>query len=154
MLYDFLDGAALLMMLGLLMVAGLLIRRTLLYRVGATLHCAARIAPFRSSRGWRLGVVRYTATHLQWFRLFSFAPGPALALVRRELEVVGRREPRGSELHAVAHGAVVTTCVGRDASGAEVRVEFAFSDGVLTGFLAWLESSPPGAHRKRQRRPV
>ena len=44
---------------------------------------------------------------------------PARTLSRRELQVIGRRQPSGAESWAVQAGAV-------------------------TGFLSWLESAPPG----------
>jgi hypothetical protein len=67
-------------------------------------------------------------------------PAPAPVLSRRTLEVVRRRPPSGSEQRALQEGAVVLECrVG------ERPVELAMQPSTVTGFLAWLESRPPGA---------
>ena len=64
---------------------------------------------------------------------------PTRVLSRRDLHVVERREPRGAEVYSLLSGAVVVRC--HDTSG---QVELAMTPDALTGFLAWLESSPPG----------
>ena len=60
-------------------------------------------------------------------------------LSRRDLRILDRRDPRGPEVFALLAGAVVVRC--RDGVG---PVELAMGPDTLTGFLAWLESSPPG----------
>ena len=59
----------------------------------------------------------------------------------RDLQVVERRSPRGPEVFALLADAVVVRCLDGDGPGS---IEFAMSPDTLTGFLAWLESSPPG----------
>ena len=147
MVFDILDSAGTLVLLVVLAFVGLIIRHTLLRRSGATLHCALRLGSARPGRGWHVGVMRYSAGRLQWFRLFSFAPNPKVALMRRSIEVVARRAPRGFELHSIPHGAVVARCTARTADGESIQLELAMGARALTGFLAWLESAPPGAHQ-------
>ena len=55
------------------------------------------------------------------------------------LEIVDRRLPLDGEAYAVPEAASVLHCRvdGQD-------VELAMAPGVLTGFLSWLESAPPG----------
>jgi Protein of unknown function (DUF2550) len=92
-------------------------------------------------QGWTLGTARYAEDMLEWYRVFSFSPRPRWVFPRRELEVRGRRVPDGPEALALLSGAVVLEC-----SWGERWVELAMADDALTGFLAWLESAPPGQH--------
>jgi Protein of unknown function (DUF2550) len=55
--------------------------------------------------------------------------------------VVDRRSPRGPEVFALLADAVVVRCLDGEGPGS---VELAMGQDTLTGFLAWLESSPPG----------
>lgn len=91
--------------------------------------------------GWTLGVGRYDGDSLQWYRLFSLATRPQRVLSRSRLTVVERRRPGNAERDALAAGAVVVVC-----SQEGRLVELALSEPALTGFLAWLEASPPGTH--------
>jgi len=145
--FDILDSAGLLVLIVVAVTVGLLVRRMLLHRSGASLACALRVESSRSGRGWRLGVARYTPSHVQWFRLFSAAAGPKFTFARRGFDVVARRRPRAFELHAIPYGAVVASCRAVTAAGETLEFELAMSEAALTGFLAWLESAPPGAHQ-------
>jgi hypothetical protein len=145
--FDILDSAGLLVLLAVLLLGALIARRRFLRRRGATLDCALRIGAARAGHGWRLGIVRYTPAHLQWYRVFSVSLQPKFTIVRRSIEVVGRRYPRGFELHSIPHGAVVAQCTARTSDGRPVGLELAMGEAALTGFLAWLESAPPGAHQ-------
>ena len=154
MVFDILDAAAMLALLVVLAAFGLLVRRTLLRRQGAALPCALRIGAVRPGHGWHLGIMRYTPQQLQWFRIFSAAPHPKLALMRRRIEIVGRRQPGGFELHSIPQGAVVIRGAAVTSDGEPVDLELAMGERALTGFLAWLESSPPGAHQRPGVRPA
>jgi hypothetical protein len=61
-------------------------------------------------------------------------------LSRRDLQVVGRRAASDPERLALPEGAVVLSCQGRGGP-----VDLAMQPSTMTGFLAWLESRPPGA---------
>jgi hypothetical protein len=149
---DILDSAGVFVVLVVLLAVSLIARGALLRRNGASLPCALRICSSRVGHGWRLGTVRYSPRHLQWFRIFSLSPGAKFTFARRRIEVVGRRAPRGFELHSIPHGAVVVRCNTTTAEGDSLEVEFAMSERALTGFLAWLESAPPGAHQNTDAR--
>jgi len=71
--------------------------------------------------------------------VFSLAPRPRFVYRRSDLEYVGRRDPEGAEAYSLYSGHIVVSC--RTAQG---LTEFAMSPDALTGFLAWLESAPPG----------
>jgi hypothetical protein len=125
-------------------------RRLTLMRGGGVDVCLRRRSAFEGRRGertmakdtsagWHFGVGRYRGDELAWFRLTSFRPGPTVVLDRTELEIVDRRPPTPAESYAIPAADSVLNCrVG------ETTIELAMSPGVLTGFLSWLESAPPG----------
>ncbi|MFC5061325.1 DUF2550 domain-containing protein [Actinomycetospora atypica] len=88
-------------------------------------------------RGWHSGIARYRGNQFRWYRVSGLRSGPNVVLDRFDLEILDRREPRHTELHAPGH--TVLRC--RTAEGA---FELAMSGDVLTGFSSWLESTPPG----------
>lgn len=90
--------------------------------------------------GWHLGIGRYRGADFAWYRIMSLRLGPDRVLSRDELEIAERREPGGAEAYALPGGATVLRFTEGDTSAIEV----AMGPGALTGFLSWLESSPPG----------
>lgn len=92
-----------------------------------------------TSIGWRAGVGRFGGDRFSWYRLTSLRPGATLQLDRTALEILDRRAPTRSETYVIPPDAAVLRC---RASGRDV--DLAMSPDVLTGFLAWLESTPPG----------
>lgn len=94
---------------------------------------------------WLAGVGRYRGDDLAWFRLTSLWPGPTVIVDRTVLEIVDRRSPTEAESAAIPTAGVVLSC--RMPTGA---LELAMPPGVLTGFLAWLEATPPGRTGYRQ----
>jgi hypothetical protein len=136
------DVLAALVALGLVALGLLVLRRRFLSRRGGTFDCSLRLRPAanpRTGQGWTLGIARYSGDTLEWYRVFSYSLRPKRVLGRRELQVVDRRDPQGAEVFSLLSGAVVVRCVG--AGG---PVEFAMNEDTLTGFLSWVESSPPG----------
>jgi hypothetical protein len=96
-------------------------------------------AGVRDGRGWSYGIAQYGADRVDWYRIFSYAFRPAAVLTRRDLEVVGRRDPDGTEELALFPGWTILDC--RFGAG---YAELALSEDALTGFLSWLEAAPPG----------
>jgi hypothetical protein len=140
-----LDAVGLLLLLALLYGVCLVLRRRWISRDGGTFEFSVRVRSARAGRGWLLGVGRYSADELEWFRIFSLAPGPKLRFSRGDLEYVGRRDPVGAEAYSLYTGHVIVTCetsVG--------PLEVAMSPDALTGFLAWLEAAPPGRRARRR----
>lgn len=136
-----LSGAVLALVLLGLFVFGL--RRRWIQRSGGTFDCSLRWnAPEGAEaggKGWAYGVSRYSGDHIEWFRVFSYAPRPRRVLERGSIEVLDRRAPRGEEELALLSDSVILVCAHRGD-----RVELAMSEDALTGFLAWLEAAPPG----------
>jgi hypothetical protein len=122
-------------------LVSLAIRRRFLQHAGGTFDCSLRLDRFLLGPGWILGLGRYAGDRVEWFRAFSFSPRPRVSLWRRELEVVERRAPSGTEAVTVLEEAVILVLANRGRS-----VELAMSAAALTGFLSWLEAAPPGAH--------
>jgi len=123
-------------LLPLLVVA---FRRRLLQRGGGAVELSLRLGASTPGRGWALGVGHLQGDELRWYRVFSLGVRPRRTLLRRELHVVRRRQPGRSEALALLEGAVVMEC-----STPSGPVELAMSPSAETGFLAWLESAPPG----------
>jgi hypothetical protein len=96
-------------------------------------------AAVRDGRGWSYGIAQYGADRVDWYRIFSYAFRPAAVLNRRDLEVIGRRAPEGTEELALFPGWIILDC--RLGAG---YAELALSEDALTGFLSWLEAAPPG----------
>src|SRR5450631_247582 len=107
---DFLDGAGWLVVVLLAIVVALVLRRRVLVRRGATVHCGLRLDSNKPKRVWQTGMARYTNEDLEWFRLMSLRYQPNSTFVRRSVQIVGRRYPHGAELLAVPHGSVAITC--------------------------------------------
>lgn len=126
---------------GLLVLFALTARRTLLRRRVGTFDCSLRLTGGKYGRGWLFGLARYSGDGLAWYRVFSLSPRPRYVYSRRELTVRGQRKPAGPEAMALLSGAVVVEC-----GVAGQKIEFGMSPAAVTGFLAWLESAPPGHH--------
>jgi Protein of unknown function (DUF2550) len=140
---------AIVLVLIVLAAAALAFRRYLLERSGGTVDCALRSPPATSA--WRLGVLSYQHDSLRWYGALSVLLRPEYVFHRRALSVVSRRPAEPSE--AVTLGVdrlVVEVSVKPPAADSGLSsaqaVELAMTEQALTGFLAWLEASPPGSH--------
>ena len=133
------------LLLAVLAVAvALVVRRVQLLR-GGGVDVSLRRRVVRGATGWHVGVGRYRGDELCWFRLTSLWPGPTVVVDRTLLEIVDRRVPTEAEVDAIPTAGVVLRC-----RTPARTVELAMAPGVLTGFLAWLEATPPGRTGYRQ----
>ena len=133
--------AGLVLLAVVLVLATLAVRRVRLVRRGGV-DVALRTDPDRAASRWHLGVARYQGDEFAWYRVTSLRSGPDTVVRRRGLTIVARRTPAGSEAYAMPAGAVVLRC--RMRAGELRELELAMGADALTGFLSWLESSPPG----------
>jgi len=129
--------------------AALATRRFLLERNGGTVECALR-RPARTGN-WRLGLLSYQRDELCWYGALGVLLRPEQVLHRRGLTVVSRRPGGLAESAALGADRIVVEVAAKppaDASGSPggEHVELAMSEEAVTGFLAWLEASPPGSH--------
>jgi hypothetical protein len=125
--------------IAVLALGSLFLRRRLLARSG-TIELYLRLSNLVVGRGWAPGFARLVGDQLRWYRMFSFAPRPRRVLARRALTVESRRPPSGSERFSLPDDWVILRCTSHHAP-----VELAMAPSTLTGFLSWMEASPPGA---------
>jgi hypothetical protein len=129
---------AALLALAVLAAAGIAIRRILLERGGGTVECGLRRS---QDHGWRLGLAAYQPAELRWYDAFGVLLRPRAVFARGALSVVARRPADAWESASLGQDMVVVKCRLAECGG---PVELAMGEAALTGFLAWLESAPPG----------
>ena len=129
---------AALLALAVLAAMGIAIRGVLLGRGGGTVECGLRRGP---DQGWRLGLAAYQPAELRWYDAFGVLLRPRAVFARKALSVLSRRPADALESASLGKGIVVVEC---SAGERAAPVELAMSEAALTGFLAWLESAPPG----------
>lgn len=108
-----------------------------------------RALPAGSDRGWRHGSVDYTDQALVYYRLTSLRPGRTATLGRREIELVGRRSPDGTELEIMDPATVILHLKVTARQGPVREYEIAMEPVLVTALLSWLESR--SARRTRRR---
>ena len=140
---------AVVLVLLVLAAAVLASRRYLLERSGGTVDCALR-SPAESG-AWRLGVLSYAHDSVRWHGALGVLLRPEYTFHRRSLSVTSRRPAEPSEAVTLGTERIVVEVSVKPAADslgslADDHVEFAMTDQALTGFLAWLEASPPGSH--------
>lgn len=138
------DGIGALVLAAALLLALLVVRRLLLTRAGGCLGISLRREA--AHHRWTLGLGRLEREQLVWFRLFSLGVRPRHVIDRKALAVVERRRPTGAESLVLPADAVVFACQARGET-----LEVALPESTIPGFLAWLESAPPGASLRRRR---
>jgi len=124
-------------------------RRYLLERSGGTVDCALRSPA--GSGAWRLGVLSYAHDSLRWHGALGVLLRPEYTFHRRSLSIIARRPAEPSEAVTLGTERIVAEISVKptaDSPGPPVSptVELAMTEQALTGFLAWLEASPPGSH--------
>jgi hypothetical protein len=140
---------AVVLVLIILAAVALASRRYLLERSGGTVECALRCPP--GSGAWRLGVLSYQHDSLRWHGALGVLLRPEYVFHRRALSVVSRRPAEPAEAVTLGADRIVVEVSADPAAGDSgpvpgEHVELAMTEQALTGFLAWLEASPPGSH--------
>jgi hypothetical protein len=132
-----LGTSAVLLLVG---VGVFVVRRYLLIRAIGSFDCSMRQPDAHHvAGGWMPGVARYEQDRMDWFRVFTMSPRPSRSLFRRQLIILDRRAPQGSEIYAVMSGWVIVRCAHESH-----MVELAMSEPAYNGLATWLESAPPG----------
>ena len=123
-----------------LAAAVIALRRFLLERGGGTVECGLRV---RAGGGaWRPGVASYHRDELYWYRALGILLRPTRTFARRSLSVLSRRPASSAEAGVLGPGRAVVEIE----TGSAGKVELAMTPEALTGFLSWLEASPPSSH--------
>ena len=132
-------AVAVLLLLGLLLLA-VVLRRRLLQRRGGTVDCSLRLRPglARAWLGARAGALRRRPAGVVP-AVQPRPPPPPVPARAVTSPCVRQREPQGAESLALPSGALVLEC----RAGGRPR-ELAMHKDAAMGFLAWMESSPPG----------
>jgi len=123
-----------------LAAAVIAVRRVQRERGGGTNECGLRATP--GTGGWRPGVASYHPDELYWYRALGILLRPRRVFTRRSLSIISRRPAESAEARVLGPGRVVVE-LETDSAG---KVELAMTPEALTGFLAWLEASPPSSH--------
>jgi len=140
---------AVVLVLIILAAAALASRRYLLERSGGTVECALRLPA--GSGAWRLGVLSYQHDSLRWHGALGLLLRPEYVFHRRALSVVSRRPAEPSEAVTLGADRIVVEVAAEPAAAGlgplnGKHAELAMTEQALTGFLAWLEASPPGSY--------
>lgn len=134
-----LEVIAALLLLAALLVAVFVGRRRFLSRSSGTFDCSMRTTAQGVGKGWVLGLARYEADRIEWFRVFDLSMRPRRVLLRGDMQVQERRYPTGPEAFSVMSGFVIVRCAYERGP-----LELAMSEQAYTGFASWLEAAPPG----------
>ncbi|MGV9824605.1 MULTISPECIES: DUF2550 domain-containing protein [unclassified Gordonia (in: high G+C Gram-positive bacteria)] len=146
-------------LLGVLLVVTVVLCGLLAYRLqqlrSAGSAALLRTLPAAVDEGWRHGTVHYTDESLRYFRLTSLRPGPSRTLCRGSIDIVGRREPAGSETEilsgmTILHLRETRQDGARGGPGATTDLELAMSRDGVTAFQAWLEAGAPTRAQRRR----
>ncbi|HEU5484671.1 MAG TPA: DUF2550 domain-containing protein [Microlunatus sp.] len=120
------------------------LRRRWLARDGGLFECSIRLTTSTPGGGWVLGMGRYNAEVLEWFRFFSYSIRPRKSFLRSEVRVITSRDPDAAEAVSLYSGQRIVEL--EELGPGEVAGhpwEIAMGGDSLTGFLSWLESAPP-----------
>jgi len=133
------------LLLVVLAATALATRRFLLERGGGTVECGLRRPAGQGA--WRLGVASYQQDEFCWYDALGVLLRPEHVFHRRSLAVLSRRPSLPSEATTLGpQRVVIEVWTQPGPESADEHVELAMSEEALTGFLAWLEASPPGSH--------
>lgn len=140
---------AVVLVLIILAAVALASRRYLLERSGGTVECALRLPA--GSGAWRLGVLSYQHDSLRWHGALGLLLRPEYVFHRRALSVVSRRPAESSEAVTLGTDRIVVEVAAEPTADGPgplngKHAELAMTEQALTGFLAWLEASPPGSY--------
>jgi hypothetical protein len=125
-------------------LAALPLRRRWLAREGGLFECSVRLKTSTPGAGWVLGMARYNAEVLEWFRFFSYSSRPRTSFRRDDVRVLNNRDPDAVEAVALYAGQRVVELVEQAPGEPDGRPwELAMAADSLTGFLSWLEAAPP-----------
>jgi hypothetical protein len=118
----------------LLLVVLLVVRRRYLVRGHGGITLSIRNPGFR----WALGVGRYDADELRWYRVVGLRVRPIRVFPRADIHVTGQRQPTAAEQRTLPPGTTITQCRIGDSDW-----ELAIGGTGTTGLLSWLESAAP-----------
>lgn len=126
------------------------LRRRALSRTAEVIVCSLR---GMGSDRWRPGLLRCTATYLEWYPMFGLTTRPSRRWDRQSLRL-GNLDRLGGANDAATDRAnaglfsgqpVLVPVEARTGLGEVVTGELALAPGPYTAVRAWAEAAPPGA---------
>lgn len=120
----------------------LFVRRRWLSRSDVTFDCSLRSTSRAPGAGWMIGLARYSAEGLQWYRVFSPSLRPRFTFQQGQWIAGGERSPERGEAVQLFDNHVVLTLEPR--AGSATPVELSLDTAAATGLRSWLESALPG----------
>lgn len=129
----------------LLLIAAiwLLVRHRILVGRRGVFLCGLRTMGGPTPGSWMLGMARYVKGRFEWYRFLDPRFTPTIVLERGPLHLVehhvGAPEDR---LPFLVDDEVVTVETGRRRRASTVQL--VVEPVVVTGFMSWLEATPPG----------
>jgi len=136
-----LDAFLLLLVGGIAMIGGLLVRRQILVRGRAAVECLLRLPDLAEGERWESGLARYFGDTLEWYRAVGVSLRPTHVVRRAAIRVLDRQAVSAGALEGVPGRGVILRCT---ASGS--RFDVGLPESAELGLLAWLEAAPPGTH--------
>ncbi len=124
-------------------VGWLVARRSILISMRGAFDCQLRFVPTPrsaltdSDTRWRVGIARYSATHVSFFVVLGVGWWPSRVFDRRRMSVLDRRPTSGEGLWA-GEG-MILRCEYENQP-----VELAMDAHAAGAFAVWVESGPPG----------
>lgn len=137
---ELIELVAIVLVVCVVLMSSVVLRRRLLLRGGAV-DMSLRLRVRAGGGGWAMGVGRYSAGELQWFRLFGLSVRPSRVLARDQIQVAAQRYPERSESWSVPSDAMIVVIRPESDAG---PVSLAMDPSAITGLLSWLEAAPPG----------
>lgn len=146
-MHGWLVGVLAVLLVALLAAAALValpLRRRWLARDGGLFECSVRLKTETPGAGWVLGMARYNAEMLEWFRFFSYSSRPRKSFLRTRVRVLASRDPDAVEAVALYAGQRIVELEEQGPRQSHGQPwQLAMADDSLTGFLSWLEAAPP-----------
>lgn len=121
-------------------ICWLILRRRWLSRGGGVFDCSLRLRTTVPDSGWVLGLARYRADRLEWYRAFSLTLRPRKVFRRVDTTTGLQRSPTPVESVLLFADQRIITLT----SASRGSWELSMSVDSLTGLLSWLEAAPPG----------
>ncbi|HNV12042.1 MAG TPA: DUF2550 domain-containing protein [Propionibacteriaceae bacterium] len=138
--------AAILLACLILPLVGLFVRRRWLSSRGGVFDCGLRLNDTTPGAGWAIGMARYQADTLEWYRIFAVSLRPHLVLRRDHTVSLGRRTPDAVEAVVLFSDHQIIRLESSE-GGRQKVWELAMPAGSVTGLMSWLEAAPPGGNR-------
>jgi hypothetical protein len=104
---------------GIVVIGGLLLRRVILVRGRSAVECLLRLPDLAEGDRWESGLARYEGDSLEWYRAIGVSLRPTHVVRRAAIEVLERRSVPAGSLEGVPGRGAVLRCT---ASGSRFDV--------------------------------